>query len=62
VIRPLGGTLTMRLNRKRDMTRYYVEYINEDKIQDVIYLYAPSQIFVQSIMSDYKIIAIDQTD
>ena len=45
-----------------DMTRYYVEYINEDKIQDVVYLYAPSQIFVQSIMSDYKIIAKDQTD
>ena len=45
-----------------DMTRYYVEYINEDKTQDVIYLYAPSQIFVQNIMSDYEIIAIDQTD
>ena len=45
-----------------DMTRYCVEYINEDKIQDVVYLYAPSQIFVQSVMSDYKIIAIDQTD
>lgn len=44
------------------MTRYYVEYINENKTQDVIYLYAPSQIFVQNMMADYEIIAIDQTD
>lgn len=44
------------------MTRYYVEYINEDRIEDIIYLYAPSQIFVESIMSDYEIVLIDQTD
>jgi hypothetical protein len=44
------------------MTRYYVEYINEDRIEDIIYLYAPSQIFVESIMSDYEIVSIDQTD
>ena len=44
------------------MTRYYVEYINEDRMEDIIYLYAPSHIFVESIMSNYEIVAIDQTD
>ena len=32
------------------MIRYYVEYINEDRIEDIVYLYAPSETAVESMM------------
>lgn len=44
------------------MIRYYVEYINEDRMEDIVYLYASSKTAVESMMADYEIVLIDQTD
>ena len=42
--------------------RYYVEYINEDRGEDIVYLYAPSETAVKNMMANYEIVLIDQTD
>ena len=44
------------------MIRYYVEYINEDRIEDIVNLYTPSETAVKNMMADYEIVLIDQTD
>ena len=46
------------------MNRYYVEYIdhcNENK-QTYIYLFGKNPKQIETIMDDYALIAVDQTD
>jgi len=46
----------------KTVIRYYVEYINEDRMEDIVYLYAPSETAVKNMMANYEIVLIDQTD
>ena len=46
------------------MNRYYIEYIdhcNENK-QNSIYLFGENREQIETIMDDYVLIAVDQTD
>ncbi len=46
------------------MKRYYVEYypVADKELTRFIYLYAYSTDQISSMMEDYKLVAVDQTD
>ena len=46
------------------MKRYYVEYhpVADKELTNFIYLYAYSSAQINSMMADYKLVAVDQID